>query len=354
MPRLHVATLPLALLAGCALAMPAQAGALSQTQSIVPQLLLPPGSLTVSDTSPDGAAPVLVSLQTPLLTAFDAGLGVLVGVDGRLAVEPGHQLMAYRNESGGDWDSIARVRSTWLLGATVLSTGVLAQSTANRDTPVVYSDVWSPLSFTAGAPLLLDRFVGTGTLGMTLNTGLSAFISNGGGGSTAIASVMTAQGTPDPDGLTAGLTLGYSYLQHAQMSFAAGSLATTQALAVGDAATGFLLHALGGASTTAADFGSVACSGDCAAFGLELGALANLQPGAQAAASVRWLGGAAGTSARYTFTFADDDAVGAVASQRSHTLVLDVTSPAVPEPASAALWLAGLGLLATRWYNRGR
>lgn len=336
--------LPLALAAGSLHAAP-----LVQSQTLDAQVLLPVDKISVSDTSADGAAPVLSQNLAPGFAAFDPTLGVLTGAQGRLVVDAGHGLMAYRTESGGSWDSVARVRATWSLGSQVLGTGVLNQATSNRDTLVVTSTAWNELGATASS---LGAFVGTGPLAMTLNTAISAYINDGGGGSVAIAAVLdTRSGTggPDLDGLTGALQWQYSYLRHAQVSFDAGSAVDALALDLSGGGAGFRLQALGDATHTGADLAGWTCSGDCGAFTLGLSGIDGLQAGSGVDGSVAWLGGAPAT-AQYLLTLRDDDAVGAAASRATQTLVLQVS--AVPEPETWAMLLAGLGWVGTRRKRR--
>jgi hypothetical protein len=339
--------LPLAL-AGSLAGSLAIAAPLVQTQSLAGQVLLQAGSMSVVDTSADNAAPVLSrSLQTAF-TGFDAATGVLVGASGAMSIDAGHGLQAYRTESGGNWDSVATVRAIWRLNGSLLAgtgTGWLARTVSNRDTLVVTGTDWNGLSFGSSGSAL-DAFVGAGALNATFETSLSAFIDDGGGGSVAIASVLsTAGGTPtaDPDGLTAGIDWSYSYLRHSQVSFDSGADISALSLDLGGSAQSFTLHALGDAATTGADIGVWSCSGDCAAFSLSLAAADGLQAGASTGGQVSFLGGSGPVSARYFFTAADDDAVGAASTRLARTLTLDVSVSAVPEPGSWALMLAGLG-----------
>ncbi len=349
-PRL-LTLMPLALAAAT---LAAHAAPLTQTQTLASQVLLPVNLLSVSDTSADGAAPVLSQNTAPGFSGFDASLGVLTGARGTLQVDPGHGLMAYRTESGGQWTSEAKLRATWSLAGQVLSTGLLAQAVSDRDTLVVTSTQFNTLSFNASSNL--DRFVGNGPLAMNINTAISAFINDGGGGSVAIASVLDTTGPspgPDLDGLTAGLQWGYDHLRHAQMSFSAAGRQDGALLDLASGSASFSLHALGDAATTGADLVGWSCSGDCSSFSLGLAGFDGLAAGASVSGQVLALNGSAPAAARYTFLLRDDDAIGAAASQAGHQLTLDVAVNAVPEPQSWALMLAGLLWLGRRRLNRG-
>lgn len=343
--------MPLAL---AATTVAAHAAPLTQTQTLARQVLLPVGLLSVSDTSADNAAPVLSQNTTPGFSGFDTRLGVLTGVHGTLQVDTGHGLMAYRTESGGQWTSEAKLRATWSLAGQVLSTGLLAQAVSDRDTLVVTSTQFNTLSFNASSNL--DRFVGNGPLAMNLNTAISAFINDGGGGSVAIASVLDTTGPspgPDLDGLSAGLQWGYDHLRHAQMSFSAAGRQDGALLDLASGSASFSLHALGDAATTGADLVGWSCSGDCSSFSLGLAGFDGLAAGASVSGLVQALNGSTPAAARYTFLLRDDDAIGAAASRAGHQLTLDVAVNAVPEPQSWALMLAGLLWLGRRRLNRG-
>lgn len=339
--------LPLAWAAAATLA---QAAPLVQTQSQTSQVLLPVSLLSVSDTSADGAAPVLSNNLNVSFGAFDASLGVLTGVQGSLTVDPGHGLMAYRTESGGQWESVARVRATWSLGSSVLSFNTLATSTSNKDTLVVTSTDWAGLGYTAGASAL-NGFVGTGTVDTVLNTAISAYINDGGGGSVAIAAVLDMNvngGGPDADGLTGALSWQYQYLDHAQMSFGTDAPRSAAHLDLSSGSAAFSLHALGDASTTGADLVGWSCTGDCAAFQLDLAGFDGLQAGGSASGLVTLLGTGGNHAAQFVLNLRDDDAVGALASQAGQQMTLDVSVTAVPEPETWALMLAGLGFVGLR------
>lgn len=340
------AILPLALLAAQAVAAP-----LESTQRLDNVIILPVEKLSVSDTSPDGAAPLLVEARTLPLGAFDPINGVLVGARGRLVIDPNHGLMAYRNESGGDWDSVATLRSGWTLGGQVLGTGtvILQRVTSNRDTPVVIGTNWGALAFDTSTAL--DRFVGTGTLSPTLTTAIGAFISDGGGGSTAIASVLAmnaGSGGADPDGLTAGISWTYSYLRHAQLSFDAVLENDVLALDLAAGPGTFSLHALGDAATTGADVLGWTCTGDCAAFSLQLDTISGLSAGGVVSGAAHFVGAPGTHAATFLLEVADDATIGSIASRGSHTLSLKVEVSAVPEPTSALLMATGLAWLGLR------
>jgi hypothetical protein len=331
----------------------AAAGPLETTQVLSGQLLLPVAKLSVSDTSPDNAAPLIGETVMLGLSAFDPAWGVLTGVRGQLSIDAGQGLMAYRNESGGDWDSVATLRTGWALGAQMLAPlTVLQRVTSNRDTKVVLGTQWSTLAFSTTAGL--DAFVGTGSIAPALTTYVGAFINGGGGGATAIASVLNVDGgvgSPDLDGLTGGIQWTYSWLRHAELSFAAGRTQAALSLDLSAGAGSFTLTALGDASTSRADVLGWTCQGDCDAFALQLDAVPGLAAGAAVGGGVSFLGGTGARHATYLLQVADEAGVGAASSRGMQTLTLDVQVAApVPEPAPALLFWAGLAAMA--WWRR--
>lgn len=345
-------SLPLRLLLPLALsATLAQAAPLTQTQGLDRQVLLPGFNPSISDAFDDAAAPTLVHLSTPSFDRFDANAGVLVGVRGSLSIDAAQRLMAYRGLDGGRWDSTSTVRGTWSLDGGVLATsgsGWLGRAVADRDNPVVFSDRWGGLSFATSTAL--DRFVGTGVLGSGLNVSLSSLKEPGSGGSAAIAAIEVA----DSRGFTGSLQLQYDYLQHAQVSFDGAVNQTALALDLLDGPLGFGLFGHGDAGFAAADLVDVRCSGACDDFVLEIDTVDGLVAGASRGGLARFLGDLrTGGAAHYVLTLADDDAVGAAASRRTHELVLDLfvhaadagpDPAAVPAPGTAALAALALGL----------
>lgn len=328
-------------------------GASPAPAETLPLTLMPVEKVSVSDTSPDAAAPVLSHAVLAPVARFDASGGVLLGVAAQLAIEPGQGLMAYRNESGGSWDSVATLRTQLWLGP-----GLLAQSgasgllrvTANRDAPVVIDTRFATLDYGTQAAAALDAFVGSGVLNLSLNTSLSALISGGGGGSTAIASLLAVdaqgQGSPDVDGFTGQLQWQYQSLGHAQLSFAAGmAQPTTRLTLAGGDRLAVPLFALADTARTGADLLRVDCSGDCGAFSLDLAGFQALAAGQSVGAALQSLGSAP-ASATYTLWVADTAGIGAAASHRQHSLVLQAQVSAVPEPAAPLLMALGLSALA--------
>jgi hypothetical protein len=340
---------PLLTLLAAGLAAPfAQAAVLTSSQTIATQVLIAGFNPTISDVNDDAAAPSLVTTGSAGFAAFDAAAGVLVGVHGALDVTPGNTLMAYRGLDGGQWTSTATVRSTWTVGGSLLASsgaGWLGRAVADLDMPVVTSADWIQLGFarTSG----LDSFVGNGSVLTTLSTSLSAFKETKSGGSAAIAAIQTA----DAAGFTGSVSLAYDWLRHASSSFSGQALQDQVGLDLSEQSLqGFTIFALGDDQTTGLDLAGWSCSGDCAAFQLGAPVIDGLLAGGHADGELAFVGGTGVYGARYVFTLADDDAIGAASTRRSHTLVLDVSAglAPVPEPGSGVLLAAGLGWLGWR------
>jgi len=186
----------------------------------------------------------------------------------------------------------------------------------------------------------LNNYVGTGSVGSTLTVQASVNL-------TTATDISNPQAILALSGLTGNQKLTYTYLNHANASFASGSDSNSLSLTtLTGGGSGFSVFNYGNASTTKLDYFNVQCAGDCTAFNLTLATLQNLatgQPGVAGSASLTALG-AGNYGATYTLKFKDDDAIGATQSQLENSLTLNVqgTVPAVPEPGSWALLSIGL------------
>lgn len=312
--------------------------ALTQTSQRAGQLLMGPGSRAVSDSSSKDGSETLQQTATVALDSFDRSTGVLVGVAGTLQVDSATTLTVSRPTSSGDYNGTGTLRATWTLpGASIFSGGTgLAQVITDRDAPVGSADTWRALAY-AGAAAGWNGFVGASPGAVVQTSVLTTLVAskakqNGDGSVFATLS----------DSLTANVGLHYSYLNHARAAFVGGAV-DALALVLNGPGAGFNLLALGDEHSTGLDLLGVSCSGDCGQFTLSL-SVDDLAAGNLATGLVALTGAPRGGTATYLLTLGDDTAVGATASQLSHTLSLNVS--AVPEPASWASMLAGLAAVA--------
>jgi hypothetical protein len=312
--------------------------ALTQTTGAAGQLLLGPGPKSISDSSLGSNTATTLNQDAPAaLAAFDAATGVLVGVRGGLQVDSATTLFL-SGPPNGNYLGTGRVSTLWTFQPGVTAAAVLANLQITDDTTFAQTDTWSALAYNAPAAAL-SAFVGSSPLQTNLRTSLLAAKS----ANSNSAEHRIAASTSDT--LTGAVSLQYSYLQHVGAGFDAGG-ATSLHLDVAAGGADFRLHALGDVQhATRLDLLGVSCvAGACDATILGLG-LQDLEAGQSAAFHIA--GGA--RSATYALLVGDNRQVGAAGSQLSQTLTLTVS--AVPEPASAALLLAGLaatGLLAWR------
>jgi len=205
----------------------------------------------------------------------------------------------------------------------------------------VDSSWFSPTSVAAGN---LNAYVGTTTLASTLTMTNSVSLVNA-------LKVTNAKAALDVTGLAGSQSLGYSYLNHANASFTLNADTNTLTQDVSDGGHDFSVFNIGTADTTKMASVSVNCfSGNCAAFKLSLPSYQDLAVGENIDFGA-WLDtDKAGIyKASFAFEFSDDSAVGATASRRQNSLLFNVTGAvaAIPEPATYALLLVGLGLMGT-------
>jgi MYXO-CTERM domain-containing protein len=336
---------------------------LPQTLTLVPlsqTLLAATGTSTLS-TSVSGAVVSRTLISNSPFAQFTADQGVLVGVSGALTIA--NQADTYLVSSVGDGgQAAASLAAHWLLGSPAALTQAPAGAVFSTLLSIpshgpggAFSNSWAGLSASTTA---IDNFVGTGQLTSSVSVRLvdSNIASGSGNGNSnrGVAANEYIAPAADKTGATlaplvANLNIAYTFLQHANASFGAGSDINTLNLTLNGApgGAGFSVVALGGDNTTLLDYVKVAtCTGDCGRFNLALGSFADLQAGQAASGNVTLNGAAGSFRASYTLTFDDDTSVGAAASWRSNQLTLNLASvSAVPEPNGAAMVLAGLAAL---------
>jgi len=330
-----------AALAMAALPVVAQAAQLDASASA---LLLAAANRSVTDTTVDGAA-TMVSRTTSLsLAQFDPTVGVLVSAGASLMPSTAVRVLSVTGSDG-----TASVDSVLTLGSSSVSGNLnLTGSGVSQD------QSWNSLAISSLSTLA--DYVGTGTVVGQVVTTLSAQRTSAAGEGTT-ATITTAGGTIGAlNNYTAAVS--YNYLQHANGSWASDVDNEFQSLNnLTTSATAFSLFALpgtlGAAETTTLDLLSIGCTGACQAFDLNFSTFQDLVAGGQQTGTIAAVQGLGVGSYRstYTFSLADDSAVGVASSQAANTLTLSVRTvvSAVPDaPALALMCFGGLALLGRR------
>lgn len=285
------------------------------------------GTTTATANNGNRVVSTPITATAGTLTAFNTDNGVLTSVT--LSAAYGSSNFFTMSRSGNNATGTADSSETFQLmsGSNTIKTwtGASSTSTLGSSTPSLSG---GGASFTDATNLAL--FTGA-NLSVTGSASVGATKSSGGG--TVTATLNNHSST---------VTATYGYVGHANASFTSGSTDTNSvSLVAGDS---FNVYALGAALNTAKmDSVSLVCSGDCAAFDLDLGSFSDAVAGSSLSGLTSLLATLDGTyNAVYTLTFTDDTAVGVGQKQNSLTLNLTGTVVAVPEPESAALFLAGL------------
>ncbi|WP_088281984.1 PEP-CTERM sorting domain-containing protein [Ideonella sp. A 288] len=309
--------------------------ALTQTTTASPTLL-GTGSLTVTDNAANANPVTVQQITSASLARFDPSLGVLTGVSGTLNVVPGTNLAVSRTVNTNQFNGTGTLRALWNFGTTPATSiysgdNGLAQLVVNRNVPSLSTSTFSQMAYTAPAA---DRagFVGVGNLSTSITTSLLALKDPTANGTGSVTSTLSAP-------LNAALSLQYSYLTHARGSFSNAAAIDSLSMTLGTGGGSFNVFALGNANTTRLDLLNVTCTGACGQFSLTL-PLADLAAGSQATGQVTVIGQPAGGTAVYQLTLGDDTSVGVASSLQSRQMTVSIT--AVPEPATYAMWLAGL------------
>lgn len=332
---------------GCALilaALPLMAQA-AQLDVATSASLLTTTSRTVTDATVDGVAATVSRTTALSLAQFDVATGVLVGASASLTAGTAVRNLAVTGSEGS-----ASVDSVFTLGSNSVS-GTLNQTSLSASPDAS----WGSLSIASLSSLA--GYVGTGTVAGSVVTTLSAQRTDAAGTGTTATITTSAGATSVLNNYTA--TVSYNYLQHANGSWAADADSDHQAfLNLGTAGRSFSLFALAGslgaAETTALDLLSINCTGQCQAFQLSFNTFQDLAAGGQLSGSVAAVQGlAAGTYlSSYTFSLADDSAVGEAGSQAANTMTMSVRTVVSAVPDAPALVLMGVGGLVL--VGRGR
>lgn len=342
-----------------ALCASANADPLTATQSTLT------GSITrsISDTSMNGEAATSPVLKTLSFSLFGPGAGVLVGVSSGLTFNAGALTLSasgtLTNGSG-----LVSFASEGTIHASSSLPGMSAFGSIH--TPLTNACADASGCFPGGALNLSDN----ASLGRTGNAWLGATASaeaaslNHYVGSGTTSSTLTV--TPSislideqrigaqtariaVDGLRGTQSLTYSYMSHADASFASGTDANSVSrigLAPGRG-TEFSVFNFGGASATKLDFVGFQCvAGDCSAFDVSMPSFQDLSAGDSVAGAASLVKGVAGSyDATYTLTFSDDTAVGATASHLTNTLTLNLEGSVAPVPEPQTWAMLGLGVI---------
>lgn len=288
-------------------------------------------NLSAIDTAGGSSTTSPTATGTGSLSKFDTSLGVLTGV----SLSAGYGSTGFFRSTvpqSGTASSLENL--SFLSGSSTLTSwsgSASLSSTNNTGVTPSLSLASGTSSWASQAALAQFASGSAGSLGISGNA--KAIADNTGSGGQVHAK-LGAHST--------SVTATYDYVSHANASFDGSVDTNSLSLTAG---SGFDVYALGLASSTATmDAVSLTCtSGDCAAFDVSLAAFNDVAAGSSLSGLSSILATAAGTyNAVYTLTFTDDTAVGVGQKQNSLTLNLTGTVVAVPEPESAALFLAGL------------
>jgi len=301
---------------------------------------------------------------------FSANTGVLTGVSSNLSLSGGTLSLSAsgtENKQGGSGKPAFSSTGSITANSTLFTYGSINDTLTNAcldSGPRCFDSKWTNLSGNAALQKTdstwlspngtsvgsLNSYVGATTVSSTLTVQNAATL-------TGATLIVSPQATLSASGLTGSQNLTYSYLKHANASFASASDSNSTTLSgIGSAGTAFSIFNLGDNATTKLDYLSIQCvSGDCGAFNVSLASLQDVAGGSSKAGSAALATGTAGIyNATYTLTFSDDTAVGATSSQVQNALTLNLQGSAgviaapVPEPGSWALLSIGLAGLAFR------
>ena len=330
------------------------------------------GSTTrsISDTTPNSAAQSSNVTKNLSFDQFVAGTGVLVGVYSGLTFNSGTFMLSAAGTKGAgtgalSFGSEATIHASSNLpglptfGAInqPLSNSCTAQDTcfpggitdlSNNSSLNKTDTSWLNASVQAGSSSL-DNYVGTGKVASMLTITPSVSI-------TQEQRITGETARTEVSGLIGSQSLTYSYLRHANASFAAA--ADKNALDPNNLTPGhgltFSVFNFGDASTAKLDFAGLQCvSGDCGAFNVSMASFQDLLAGGSIAGNASLTTTVAGSyEATYTLLFSDDTAVGATASHLTNALTLGVQGSVAPVPEPSTWAMLSLGLIGLAWRCR--
>lgn len=343
------------------------AAPLTTTQSLATGSL----SLAVSDTT-SGTTAVTQSLSSQSLafSRFDSSVGVLTGVSSGIAFNAGSLTLSATGTPGTGNPTFASTGSVSVSsnlpgagtfgpindvltntcsgnGATACFGGGITNLSGNA-TLTKSDSSW--LTSNATSPSNLQDYVGAGSIASNVTITSSVSLSNANRVTNPTATLAFT-------GLSGTQSLTYSYLRHANASFAgaADTNALTSILTPGSGLS-FSVFNLGDSSSTKLDFVGLQCvSGDCGAFNVTLASFQDLNAGSSVSGNATLVSSGVGNhAATYALTFSDDTAIGATASHLTSTLTLNVQGSVapVPEPAEWTMLLAGLFVVGFMGHRR--
>lgn len=322
---------------------------------------------TAIDSSVGAPAGTSTASQVLSFQLFSASTGVLTGVSSNLSITGGTLALGASGteiKQGGGTKPAFSSSGTIAANSTLFTYGAINDTLTNScsdNASRCFESKWTNLTGNAALQKSdstwlnptgtsvggLNSYVGTGTVSSTLTVQNSVTLT----GATLISS---PQATLSASGLAGNQSLTYSYLKHANASFASGADSNSVSLgSLTSTGAGFSIFNLGDSATTKLDYVGIQCiSGNCGAFNVTLASFQDVAAGTGKTGTAALATTVAGNyGATYTLTFSDDTSVGATSTHLANTLTLNVQgaiAAPVPEPGSWALLSIGLAGLAFR------
>jgi hypothetical protein len=335
--RLSAFTASLALLSGSAWA---------QTQTTATTgVVLSQSALSVNDSSANGipTGSLVTNSANVTRSQFNANTGVLTGVSANLNATA--ETTALTLNTNGNALATGSVVTTWSLGG---SNSAVLNSTSRNSNGTTNDRTWENSSISASAANL-NAFVGAGNVAnYTFSTQVLADKTGGGNGGSATASITNSP-------LNAVHSLTYTYVSHANASFAAFSDVNALAYDFGNVGSNTSVnHSFNVFSLTGIGLGnSLVSISRLGGSGPNIFSVTGGSVGALSSASFMATLNAQNPlvltnySETYRITFADNTStLTAFASNSVRQNYIDITlTAAVPEPGTYAMILAGLGTI---------